>query len=117
MGRTLNRISLTGGTYRGLASGAADAPGLQASCGDRLFPVAVSPLEDDWQVEVDLTAIALQEGVQTVLITEGDEVLDSLSIVAGLDAPDDIRAEVDRLRAELDMLKTSFRRHVRETTG
>jgi hypothetical protein len=30
---------------------------------------------------------------------------------------DDLRAEVDLLRAELDMLKRAFRRHCLETMG
>jgi hypothetical protein len=30
---------------------------------------------------------------------------------------DDLRAEVDLLRAELDMLKRAFRRHCLETAG
>ena len=39
------------------------------------------------------------------------------TIVTGVAMEDDVRAEIDLLRAELDMLKRAFRRHCLETTG
>ena len=117
MGRVLNRVSLRGGVYRGLLTGGAGDPALAASCGETDLPVTVVALEGgDWQVEVDLSGLGLSEGCQTVVVREGDAVLDALGIVAGLDArPEgDLRAEVDLLRAEVEMLKGAFRRHVRE---
>ena len=117
MDRVLNRVSLRGGTYRGVLTGGGAAPSLSAACGDAALPVTVAALEGgEWQVEVDLSALRLSEGCQTVVIREGDAVLDALGIVAGLDAmPEgDLRAELDLLRAEVEMLKGAFRRHVRE---
>jgi hypothetical protein len=43
-------------------------------------------------------------------------VLEKFTLIAGDVLGDDIRAEVDLLRAELDMLKRAFRRHCVETT-
>jgi len=41
--------------------------------------------------------------------------LGSFTVIAGEALGDDIRAEMDLLRAELDMLKRAFRRHCLET--
>ena len=43
------------------------------------------------------------------------DTLDSISIITGEVLSDDIRAEMNLLRAELDMLKKAFRRHCIET--
>ena len=40
-----------------------------------------------------------------------------LRLVAGEALAHDLRAEIDLLRAELDMLKRAFRRHCLETGG
>lgn len=71
-----------------------------------------------WAVEVPVPLQAVGDGVQTFLITDtsADAVLDSFTLIAGEALADDIRAEVDLLRAELDMLKRAFRRHCLETT-
>lgn len=60
----------------------------------------------------------LTDGVQTFLIFDGatGQRLDSFAIVTGEPLEDDIRAEVDLLRSELDMLKKAFRRHCLETS-
>ncbi len=71
-----------------------------------------------WSVRIAIPPEALSDGVQTFLIeavTTG-ETLTSFSIVTGEPLDDDIRAEIDLLRAELDMLKSAFRRHCVETS-
>ena len=45
------------------------------------------------------------------------ETLAHFTIITGVPMEDDLRAEVDLLRAELDMLKRAFRRHCVETLG
>jgi hypothetical protein len=57
--------------------------------------------------------------VQVFLINDAatGETLDSFTIITGEPLEDDIRAEVELLRAELDMLKRAFRRHCVETSG
>jgi hypothetical protein len=71
-----------------------------------------------WVVEVPVPPEAVGDGVQTFLIRDAvtETALDSFTLIAGETLDDDIRAEVDLLRAELDMLKRAFRRHCLETT-
>ena len=70
-----------------------------------------------WVVEVPVPLEAVGDGVQTFLIrvTATETVIDSFTLIAGEVLGDDIRAEVELLRAELDMLKRAFRRHCLET--
>ncbi len=70
-----------------------------------------------WVVEVPVPIEAVGDGVQTFLIIDAhaDAVLESFTMIAGEVLGDDIRAEVELLRAELDMLKRAFRRHCLET--
>ena len=73
----------------------------------------------DWAVRVPIPVEVLSEGVQTFLIRDavsGDK-LGHFTIITGVAMEDDIRAEMDLLRAELDMLKRAFRRHCLETAG
>jgi hypothetical protein len=71
-----------------------------------------------WVIEVPVPLEAVGEGVKTFLIRDSasQEVLEKFTLIAGDVLGDDIRAEVDLLRAELDMLKRAFRRHCVETT-
>jgi hypothetical protein len=73
----------------------------------------------DWAVRVPIPVEVLSEGVQTFLIRDGvsGDKLGHFTIITGVAMEDDIRAEMDLLRAELDMLKRAFRRHCLETMG
>ena len=78
---------------------------------------AIAERPGEWLVRVPIPADLLTEGVQTFLIRDkasGDK-LEHLTIITGVAMEDDMRAEVDLLRAELDMLKRAFRRHCLET--
>ncbi len=70
-----------------------------------------------WHLRFSIPATLLSEGVQTFLIRDlrDDRQLGSFSVLTGLPLEDDLRQEVDLLRAELDMLKRAFRRHCVET--
>lgn len=72
---------------------------------------------DHWVVRVPIPFEAISDGIQTFVITdnESNEKLGSFVMLAGESLSDDIRAEMDLLRAELDMLKKAFRRHCIET--
>ena len=69
--------------------------------------------EGTWTVRVPIPAAALGDGVQTFTLVDRDGglPLDSFAVSLGEPLGDDIRAEVDLLRAELDLLKRAFRRH------
>ncbi|MBE0412010.1 hypothetical protein [Yoonia sp.] len=65
-----------------------------------------------WRVAFPVPPGLISEGVQTFLISDEDgRPLASFVILAGEALAGDIRAEVDLLRAELDLLKRAFRRH------
>lgn len=74
--------------------------------------------EGHWLLQVPIPADAIADGVQVFVISDAidEEKLGDFTIIAGEALGDDIRAEVELLRAELDMLKRAFRRHCVETT-
>lgn len=70
-----------------------------------------------YNLSVPIPAELLNDGVQTFVISNRDDGtrLSSFSILTGQAMQEDIRAEMDLLREELDMLKRAFRRHCVET--
>jgi hypothetical protein len=70
-----------------------------------------------WRLRIPVPADAISDGVQTFLIHDSKtkDQLGQFCLIAGDALGDDIRAEMDLLRAELDMLKRAFRRHCLET--
>ncbi len=86
-------------------------------------PVAGLSVEEDPDhrgqhlVRVPIPAEFLSDGVQTFVISavESGEKLAHFSVITGQPVGDDIIAEMDLLRAELDMLKRAFRKHCLET--
>lgn len=72
----------------------------------------------EWLLRVPIPISAIADGVQVFVITEGihNETLGQFTLIAGEVLGDDIRSEVELLRAELDMLKRAFRRHCVETS-
>lgn len=87
--------------------------------GDCLGPVDTRPgtTEGAWLLQATIPANRLADGIQTFLLRDcqSGETLAHFSILAGAAADADVRAEVDLLRAELDMLKRAFRRHCTES--
>ena len=70
-----------------------------------------------WFVRFAIPPELIGDGVQTFVFTDLNtgKNLTSLSLIAGDGVAEDMRAEIDLLRAELDMLKRAFRRHCLET--
>lgn len=81
------------------------------------FAVSKDAAPGRWALSIAIPPELLSDGVQVFVISDKStgEKLDSFSIVTGEPLEDDIRAEVELLRAELDMLKRAFRRHCLET--
>ena len=81
--------------------------------------VVPSKTEGQWEVRLRVPPEILSDGVQTILMRddESGDTIQNVTLVAGEPLEADIRAEVDLLRAELDMLKRAFRRHCVETGG
>lgn len=73
--------------------------------------------KDRWRVSVAIPAELLSEGILSFIVFDkaGQEQIGEFIINAGLPVGEDLRAEVDLLRAELDLLKKAFRRHCVET--
>ncbi|MGR3501811.1 hypothetical protein [Pseudaestuariivita sp.] len=88
--------------------------------GEVLQGVTLTPEKagSSWAIRVPVPPRCLSDGVQTFLLrdTATETTLTSFAIVAGEVLDDDVRAELDFLRAELDLLKRAFRRHCAETS-
>jgi hypothetical protein len=121
-GMKLTQTRIRGGVWEGVLTGAGGTPPkLDVLHLERPLPgvlvTAVPGREGDFAVKVPIPAEVLSEGVQTLLIRHGSETLAHFTIITGVAMEDDVRAEIDLLRAELDMLKRAFRRHCLETMG
>lgn len=119
----LTKTKLRQGIWEGLLTGApkGNTPKLDViHQGTQVPDVAVTALEDGegFAVRIPIPQEAIADGMQTILITDAasDEKLTSITLMAGEALGDDLRVEVDLLRAELDMLKRAFRRHCLETS-
>jgi len=118
----LTKTHLSEGIWEGVitSTGAPDArPRIEVTHLEKpLDGVELTPRDGGlWVLRVPIPAHTLSDGVQTFLIRDqkSGETLDTFTLIAGEALGDDIRAEIDLLRAELDMLKRAFRRHCLET--
>lgn len=109
------------GTWQGIVKGTSQRPELRVTHQDK--PVETYELTEDtdaggWILRIPIPQDAIAEGVQTFLICDdrSDTRLADFTLIAGEAVADDLRAEVELLRAELDMLKRAFRRHCVETS-
>lgn len=115
----LNKTKLVGGVWEGLLTGAGEVePDLIVThLGEPLDALKTERSGEGWRVCVTIPAERLADGVQTFLISDagtGTE-LAHFAVMAGEALSDDIYAELNLLREELDMLKRAFRRHCLET--
>ena len=120
----LTKTVMRQGVWQGVLtarSGEDDAPEIAViHLGNAVEGVTVTAQEvaGRWDLNVPIPSEAIADGVQTLIISDqstGDQ-LGHITLIAGEALGDDIRAEMDLLRAELDMLKRAFRRHCRETS-
>ncbi|WP_122072170.1 hypothetical protein [Pseudophaeobacter sp. EL27] len=122
---TITKIRFHNGTWEGVIQNAADnglPPDIQVLYQDRPLEgisITEGAATSEWNLHIAIPAQAISDGVQTFVIAEGGsggQKLQSFSLIAGEAAVDDMRAEIELLRAELDMLKRAFRRHCLETS-
>lgn len=117
---TLTKTRLVAGVWEGVLAGSTATPALVVThLNNPLAGIRVEPLREAgyWSVRVPIPAEAISDGVQTFVIcdrTSGAR-LAHFALIAGEPLSDDLRSEIDLLRAELDMLKSAFRRHCVET--
>lgn len=123
---TLTKTRLISGRWEGVLDAGPDtvlAPQIAVSHLDT--PVEGVTLNPDaatagrWFVEITLPETVMTDGIQTVLVSDAatGETLEAITLLSGEPLDHDIRAEIDLLRAELDMLKKAFRRHCVETAA
>lgn len=123
-GVTLEAALIRAGRWQAelVAPGAAEPPAVEVWHLDTLLgavETGAATAPGRWPITVAIPAALLSDGVQTFLLREaaGGATLGHFTIVTGVALEDDIRAEIDLLRTELDMLKRAFRRHCVETAG
>lgn len=117
----LTKTRIQAGVWEGVLTGAETPPDITVTHNGQEIDGA--SLRDDPKVEsqfrvfVPIPPELLSEGVQTFIISHKDsgERLASFTVVTGQPLDEDFRAEMELLRAELDMLKRAFRRHCVET--
>lgn len=70
-----------------------------------------------WDVRFEIPRAAIRDGLATILVSLAGEAtpLIRVPIEAGKALDEDLRYEIAALRAELDLLASAFRRHVRGT--
>lgn len=120
----ITKTRFRSGVWEGLVQGAGNA-GAKPEIGVNFLdsPVENVELVEDqdqkgWFLRIPIPLEAVADGVQTFLIFDKSDnmQLASFTLIAGEAVADDIRAEVELLRTELDMLKRAFRRHCLETS-
>ncbi|UWR22300.1 hypothetical protein [Sulfitobacter sp. S190] len=117
---TLTKTQMRQGLWEGVLTGSADTPKLKVShAGRAVDGVQIAAMENDagFAVQIPIPAEAIADGMQTIVIADAssDDQIGAITLMAGEALADDMRVEVDLLRAELDMLKRAFRRHCLET--
>jgi hypothetical protein len=118
---TLTKTKMVAGIWEGVLTNAGSTePVLTVRHQDILvdgITVTESPDAGTWFVQVPVPPALIADGVQTFVISDDatGETLGSFALFAGEGLAEDIRAEMDLLRAELDMMKRAFRRHCNET--
>ena len=117
---TVTKTQMQAGVWEGVIFGSEDKPSVSVTHMDRELDIAeLSPAAESgsWLLRIPVPPDAVSDGVQTLVVTNSsnDQVVERITLIAGDALGDDLRAEVDLLRAELDMLKRAFRRHCTET--
>jgi len=95
-----------------LASPVPPALEVRTDLGDMFAPEVMGGEGDVWRVRLAIPTGMIGEGMQTFLLvdTATSDVVDRLPILVGGMVEEDLRAELDLMRAELDLLKKAFRR-------
>jgi len=114
----LVQTRIAGGTWHGILQAGDSPPRIDLlRAGEVLGRARLAAAgAGHWAVAADIPAGCLHDGVQTFVLADAETGarLCAFSLVAGLPVGDDIRGEIDLLRAEVEMLKRALRRALRE---
>ena len=115
----LTKTRMRQGVWEGLITGSDAEPKVSVSHLDQpIGDVEITQVDAGWLLQFPIPADAVADGVHTLVMTDEATgcALGHETLIAGEVMGDDIRAEMNLLRAELDMLKRAFRRHCVETS-
>lgn len=114
---SLHRLAIRGGVWEGRLTRTGGETGephvLLCHRNETIARAELRPEGDEaWSVRVAIPSESLTDGVQTFVLVDAESGLrlDSFAVSLGEALADDIHAELDLLRAELDLLKRAFRR-------
>lgn len=120
----LTRTRFAGGIWEGLLTGRfSSPPRILLRHKDEVVGEAEIELTGSlsgeaakWVVRIRLPVDRIGDGAQTFVFEDAQTgvILAHETIIAGDAAAEDMRAEIDLLRAELDLLKRAFRKHCAE---
>lgn len=119
---TLTKTRMLEGTWQGVLTGAGDTkPHLRVTHADieiTDYQLVRNEASDHWVLTIPIPVTAIADGIQTILISDrqSQNKIGNIVLIGDEVASVDLRAELDLLRAELDMLKRAFRRHCVETS-
>ncbi len=119
---TLTKTKLKQGVWQGIITGMGEEPPqIEVTHENTVVSDIVlthNESADHWTLSVPVPLAAISDGAQTLIIRDkqADEKIGHITLQADDLADQDLRAEMDLMRAELDMLKRAFRRHCAETT-
>lgn len=117
----LTKTHLRNGIWEGVLEGVTEGtPQIGVSHLDEEVPGVIVKRDVEtgvWYVRVPIPIGMVADGVQTFVIRDlvSGETLNSFALLSGEALAEDIRAETELLREELDLLKRAFRRHCVET--
>lgn len=116
----LTKTRLHAGVWEGVLTGIVDkAPVLTLRLNGDIVPgLDITPADaGTYLVRAPIAADLIGDDLHTFTIVREDttDILASFVVFAGEQLDDDLRAQVDLLRAELDLLKRAFRKHCVDT--
>ena len=118
----LTKTRMLEGMWQGIITGSGDTkPDIAVTHGNADVPdfkLVKSDTADHWSLTIPVPASAIADGIQVIVVTDNDagQKIGDVVIIGDEVTNIDQRAELELLRAELDMLKRAFRRHYVETS-
>ena len=117
----LTKTRMLEGIWHGSVTGSGDSKPDIAVTHDNVdvpdFKLTKADAADLWSLTISVPASAIADGIQVIVVTDNEtsQKIGDVVIIGDEVTNIDQRAELELLRAELEMLKRAFRRHCIET--